>query len=325
MDVDSGNMKLILERFPEQIEAALDLGKSIKVKGSIKQVIIAGLGGSAAAAEILKVYLSREKLQITIHRDYLLPEFADEATLVFASSYSGDSEETLSCYRSAMRKGCKIIGISSGGKLQEYCKRDKVPFVLLPSGLPQRLGTGYMFFPILTILQDSGIIKDRSKDIRQMLAYLKENDFQEPAKKIVQNIGKKVPIIYSSLRFWPIAMKWKIDINENAKIAAFYNIYPEFNHNELNAYTNKTIDAHILILKDDEEIDRIDRRMRVTSGIFKKRGFTVTEVSINGNNYLTKLFSGVMLGLWVSYYLALALGIDPTPVPIIKELKDALR
>ena len=322
---DKPDMLAILDSYPMQINEALLLGKGIKFSG-IGRVLVCGMGGSAIAGDILKAYLS-DKIEVGVTKDYDIPLFVNKKTLAFIISYSGSTEETISAYEKCRKKGAKIAIISSGGELERLAGKDKTAFIKVPAGLPPRLATPCLFFPMLNILQQSGLIRGKGSEIRGVPEQLERirQDYKKDAKNIAKKLAGKIPIIYASQRYFPAAEKWKTDINENAKTHAFFNIFPEFNHNEINGYVNLNGSFHAIMLKDDNEDPMIEKRMKIVKGLIEEKGVPVIEVKIKGNSYLSGLFSAIYLGLYVSYFLALELNTNPTPVEIIEKLKKRLK
>lgn len=327
-DVDIKNMAGELVKFPGQCEEALTLGTNLRFPQNYMPTSIAvlGMGGSGVSGDFLKAYFLEKKSTIPVYviRDYTIPKYITKDTLVFAVSYSGNTEETVSAYREAGKLGGQTVVICSGGKLEPISREYGAKLIKVPSGMQPRLSTPYLFLPMLTILKNNGIISVKDSEIQALTQSLAKSQFQELAKGLADMIGKKIPIIYSSERFSVIAMKFKTDINENAKIQAFYNIYSEFNHNELTSYVNKMADYHIVIVTDDDDHPRIKKRMKITKDLFRKYGQTVTELNIKGDSFLSKLMSSAYVGLWLGYYLALEYDTDPTPVEIIEDLKKQL-
>lgn len=324
MDVDKSDMKGVLENFPQQIREALALAKGIKTDKKIDKIIITGMGGSALPGDILKAYLSDYNIPIFVNKDYFLPEFTNSKTLVFIISYSGNTEETIQSYRNALRKGAEIVVITSNGKLGKLCNKQKVNSIIVPKGVQPRLAYGYLFFSVLGVLQNSGLIDDKTKEIQKTIDTLKKPLFKERAEELAERLVDKIPIIYSSKRLDAIAYKWKINFNENTKILAFHNVFPELNHNEINGYVNVKGNFHVLLLKDEDDYQRIKKRMSVTKRLIKSKGVPVTEIALSGSCKLAKIFSAIYLGDWTSYFLALRYGTDPTPVEIVEELKKQL-
>ena len=327
-DIDTMSMSSMLDDFPKWCEEALRLAKDIEFDKEYapENIVVLGMGGSGVSGDFLKAYIDELKkaLPVYVIRNYRIPAYVTKNSLIFAVSYSGNTEETISAYREATKLKGNIIAITSGGKLLKLSKENKNHLVQIPRNIPPRLSTPYLFLPMLAVLQNLNIISKRPIESNEAIEALKKPLFSQFGKELAEKIGKNIPIVYASERFKVIAMKWKTDINENAKIPAFYNVYPEFNHNELNSYVNKVCDFHVIIIRDDEDLGRIRKRMKITKNLFKKHGHSVTEVLIRGDSFLSKLLSTTYIGLWLSYWLAIAHKTDPTPVEMIEDLKKEL-
>src|SRR3989338_2793141 len=320
MAVDKDNMLQAIRDFPKQCREALALPKGLSVPGEVKNIVIAGMGGSAIGGDLLRVYMHSSKIPIYISRDYTVPGFVDSGSLVFAVSYSGNTEETLSSYYDAYEKRAKIIGITSGGKLGDECEKT----VNIPPGLQPRAAIGYLFFPMLGILHNTGIIKVRNDDLNEMLEALKNTKkFDEEGGALSKKLRGKVPIIYASEALGPIALRWKTQINENAKLPAFWNVFSEMNHNEIAGYQGMDGKFAAVLLRDKSDRQSIKRRMDICRGIMEER-LNVEEVNVEGRSLLARMLSTVYLGDFVSYYLALWNRVDPSPVHIIENLKRKL-
>ncbi len=328
MDIDSENMISVLRSFPDMVRESVSLGDDITVpKQFVENIVVVGMGGSGYNGDLLKVYLQDIPIQIHVIKDYILPKFVNRKSLVFAVSYSGNTEETIAAYRTATRRGCKIVSLSSGGKLEELAKMNKNPHILVPKGIQPRLSTSYQFISMLNVLSMSGIISDQEKNIKKCAKDLKSSSakVEAGAKDLAAKVKGKVPIIYSSQKMFCIAEKWKTDINENAKTHAFYNIFPEFNHNEICAYEHPVGKFHVIIVSDSEDHPRIKKRIKIFKNIAGKYKTPVTEIAITGNSFLTRLLSSVWMGLFLAYYMAMEYGLDPTPVKIVEQLKKDLK
>jgi len=323
--IDKQNAYDFFKDFPKQVEKASKLGTDIKIDDKIENIIITGMGGSALPGEILKSFLYSSKIPIFVNKSYSVPEFTNMRSLVFAISCSGNTEETIQAYRTALGKGAHIVGISSDGKLERLCLKQKVNFIKIPEVLQPRFGYGYLFFPILNVLMNLKIMGDVSKDIERTIETLKKPIFEERAKDLARKLEGKIPLIYSSDRLFAVAYKWKINFNENSKVHAFCNVLPELDHNEIVGYTNIEGLYHVILIKDEDDHVKIKKRFDVTKDIIKKKGIPVTEIMLRGSYPLTKMISAIYIGDWTSYYLALKYGTDPTPVKIVEELKKKLR
>lgn len=319
--IDKENMLGVLDRFWKQCEDSLQLGLNIKIEPPVNAIVIAGMGGSALPGDILRAYLGTTML-IYSCRDYVLPEWANKNTLVFCISYSGNTEETLSTYKDARKRGCKLVCIAEGNKLIEACIRDKVSHVRVPSGIQPRDAIGYQTIPILNILMTSKILP-KNADAAGMIPILKRTD-KDKAREIARNLLNKVPIFYSSSRMAALARIWKIKINENAKCQAFYNELPEMNHNEMVGFTHLKGDYYVIMMEDEEDHERIKKRMDIAKQLLQKQGCPVLLLKITGKNRLARIFSTLLLGAYISYYLALEYKIDPSPVVMVEEFKKML-
>lgn len=325
--LDKSNLRQVILDFPKQFTKALKFSKGVKTKGKFNKVIICGMGGSALPADVVKTYLESKKisLPITICRTYNLPISTDYKSLILVSSYSGNTEETLACYNEAKTKGFKIIGLARGGKLEKLCLKDKIPFVKYPDDGPTfqpRYALGYAFTSILSILINQKLIPNVKKEIKDLALKLQPEKYEEQGKNLAKKLVGVIPIFYSSDKFGESVVRIiKIKINENSKTQAFYNVFPELNHNEMVGYSHLQGKYHVIIFKDQNDHERIQKRMKITSKILKAYGIPVTILEMQGKEILEKMFSAILLGDWISYYLALKLGQDPTPVKMVENFK----
>lgn len=321
MPIDNSNMLKVIEDFPQQCRTALELPKGMAVSGKIDKIVVAGMGGSAVGGDLLKAYMHDSKIPVFVVRDYSIPNFVDENTLFLAISYSGNTEETLSAYEEAAKKKAKIVAITSGGQLAAKAKK----VIKIPNGLQPRAALGYLFFPALGVLANSGIADAKGKEIEEMLGILsKTGDFKAVGERIAKKIHGKTPVVYSSNLFGPVAYRWKTQFNENSKSPAFHHVFAELNHNEIVGYQlmNKS-DWAAIFIRDAQDHERIKLRMDITKEIISQR-VEVEEVFTRGEGLLSRIFSGIYYGDFASYYLALANKVDPTPVNVIENLKKRL-
>lgn len=327
--IDKSNMRQVILDFPKQFGVGLEAAKKVKVSDfrfQISNLIVCGVGGSALPADILAIWLKHNKitLPLQIHRNYGLPYETSKNNLVFCISYSGNTEETLSAFKEARKKRLKILAITSGGKLAELCKKYSIPTAIIPSGLQPRVALGFQFAALMKILADSGLIKAKLEDISELESLLKPAFLENQGRKIAERLMDKIPLIYASEKLAALARIWKIKFNENSKIPAFSNYFPELNHNEHCQFERNNDRLSIIILRDKKDYPMILKRMELTAQILKERGFYVDIVDINGYNILNKIFSNILLADWASYHLALRQGIDPTPVALNDEFKKRL-
>ncbi len=326
-DIDKSDMHGSIAGLHKQVREGLRLADGIKILGDVDNIIISGMGGSALPGLVLQNVLADTKLKVHVSRDYKLPEWANNKTLVFAVSYSGNTEEAISSYQDARKKSCKVVVLASGGKLKEIAKKQKVEFIKVPhpfEGFQPRAGIGYMFFAILGVLINSHIVKGIDEDIEKTINALHSDEIDSQAQEIAEKLFEKIPIIYTSERLSSAGYKWKIAFNENSKTPAFCNVFPEMNHNEMNGYVNHQGPLFVIMISNDNDHSQVKKRMKITKELIKKQGIPVMELRMKGDSIMTKLFTAILLGDFTAYYLALKYEIDPTPVEMVEHLKKML-
>lgn len=316
-----------VERFPEHLSAAKLLGADVKASG-VDKVVVIGMGGSAIAGSLLQAYCSEKAPSLHVHvsKGYDVPAFVDGRTLVFAISYSGNTEETLSAVKSAMRKGAKIVAVTSGGKLKLQAEQLNKAIVEVPEGIQPRAALPYLFLPLLNVMHNSGLIPDPSSEVSSAINALKASvvSYRERARSLADKLIGKIPLIYASDRMAGVAYRWKTQLNENAKIHAFTHVFPELNHNELVGYTKLNANYYTIMLEDESDSRRIKERIKLTKEIIGSKGVPSTQIVIKGENLLTRILSAVHIGDLTSVYLAKLTGVDPEPVAIIEDFKKQL-
>jgi len=325
-------MRQVIIESAEQLKKGLELAENATSRGRFEKVIICGIGGSALPVNILNA-VTNVSVPILAHRDYNLPKEAGENSLIICISYSGNTEETVSALNEAVQKKLKIVGVATGGKVAEICKKNNLTFVKIPSGIQPRSATGYMFSALAKILANAGAVDDISGEIIKTSEKLEKINvkLEKRGKQLAKKLIGKIPVIYSSNKFNVLPRIWKIKFNENSKIPAFWNYFPELNHNEMVGYSGKSQNPNskfqnfiVLILRDKNDHPRILKRMALTAKLLDKSGVKTEFIEIRGSSDLFKVFSNLLLGDWVSYYLALENKIDPTPVKIVEDFKKML-
>jgi glucose/mannose-6-phosphate isomerase len=328
--------------FPSQFGDGLQRSERVQIphwdKDDISSIVVAGLGGSAIGGDLVRSYLAdRLDIPIFVCRNYTLPNFVGSSSLVFVSSYSGNTEETLSSFKDASSKGAKIICMTSNGKIGDISARQKIPCIRLPKGFQPRAALGYSFVPVLAMLERCGFVEGEEANINAARKFLVGNrdkfrveidaDKNE-AKNLAMKLHGKLPIIYAACdHFDAVSTRWKGQFCENAKMLAFNNVFPEFNHNELVGWkvlSEYRDDLMVVMLKDRDDHPRIKRRMEIVRGIIEDQQVEVIEVKSWGENLLSRMFSLIQLGDFVSFYLAVLNEEDPSPVKVIDYLKEEL-
>ncbi|MEK7482295.1 MAG: bifunctional phosphoglucose/phosphomannose isomerase [Patescibacteria group bacterium] len=330
-------MRDIILSFPQQFQKGTESAKDIKLAGDFDNIVICGVGGSALPGSLL-LALTDISVPVFIHRDYGLPQIASEKSLIICISFSGNTEETLSAYQKAIDKKYQPVAICAGGKLQKMAEQNNLPVAIVPNDcLQPRFGTGYLVSALIKILDNCGITNNLSQEVLGIAKNLKPEIFEAQGKALAEKLADKTPIVYSSNQYKSIARIWKIKFNENAKIMAFWNYFPELNHNEMAGLTEmknekikikndneKSKSFHFIILKDRQEDERIIKRMELTADLIKEAGAEVELIEMEGETKIEKIFNCLLLGDWVSYYLALAYDQDPAPVAIVEDFKNRL-
>ena len=338
--IDKSKMRELLLEFPLQCQKAVKLGEDLAIPEGFSQevtkVVVCGLGGSAIGGDILKTLLSEKlELPIWVNRSYTLPRMVDKKTLVFIVSYSGNTEETLSAYKETIKRESLAISICSGGKLRELSKKDKIPCLVVPPGMPPRTTVGYLFISMLKILERlRGIDEGDYDELFRVLSEIRDRFAPEAplsknsAKSLSQELAGKIPLIYGVEGLTDVAAhRLKTQFNENSKILAFWDVFPELNHNEIVPWEDegKTDFGQFypIFIRDKEEGKRIKKRIEITQSIMREKT-KYTEIWTEGKNPLTRVLSAIYIGDWLSFYLAILQGVDPTPVKMIDLLKKEL-
>ncbi|MFA9262274.1 MAG: bifunctional phosphoglucose/phosphomannose isomerase [Undibacterium sp.] len=335
--VDVSNLRQVILDTPEQFQEGFKLAEHIRIEGEFDTLMFSGMGGSALPADLLRTYLddiSRrfpESKPVTIlqNRSYGLPARRPGTTLHFVCSYSGNTEETLETLEALLAKGEPVIGVSSGGKLEAICQEKGIQHIRLPIPNPTfqpRMGTGYFIGAFLQACMMLGLIPDvREEVINAASRYAeKKLEIEEKGKKLAVTLAKTTPVVYSGESYKSVALVWKIKLNENAKTPAFWNVFPELNHNEMVGWTLPQGKFTALFLRDPSDHPRIVKRLAITAELLREKGIAVEVIDLEGDSVFEKMFSSVMLGDFTSYYLALEYGQDPTPVDMVEKLKHLL-
>jgi glucose/mannose-6-phosphate isomerase len=339
--VDKSDMLSLLEDLPGHISDAIKL-PVIDLDGFQPSLIaVVGMGGSAISGDIIDAWLFNSiKVPITVVRGYELPEMINETSLVFAVSFSGNTEETLSATEEALNRKARIITISKGGKLEELAKSEGIPHIQISCSdkLVPRAALGYLLIPIIMNLAKNGLIPDNEIDaelddvivtLRSLRESLKPSSSSDAnqAKQIAQKLSGQVPLIYSYHPFKCISYRWRTQLNENSKVLARSVELPEMNHNDIVGWMgDDNAGSYTIILLRDLAVEskRMEKRIELTKDLAFSKARELIEVYAAGKYTLSKMLSLMYIGDFTSVYLALIRGIDPTPVEIIDKLKELM-
>lgn len=337
---DAANMRKLLITFPDQVAEATAIGKKADLhiaEKRISNIVLTGLGGSAIGGDLLRSYLADDlKIPFVVNRHYFLPEFVDKSSLVIVSSYSGNTEETIAAHEDAIRRKAQVLCICSNGETERIARLRRQSLIKIPRGFPPRAALGYSFYPLLVALTRFKLIRSREKDIRETIALLRRkarsyamlNAKKNPALELAQRLYNKIPIVYSPAeRFDAVNLRWRGQLCENSKVLAFGHVIPEMNHNELVGWKvlkRHMADMSVVFLHDRKMHSRVAVRMNITRTIVSEFAGQVIDIESEGTSLLARMFSLIYLGDWVSFYLAILNGVDPTPVRVIDYLKGEL-
>ncbi len=308
-------MRDLILNFLDQFKKALEIevaNKSFIIKKSdFKNVIFCGMGGSSAASGIV-ADLFLKNICFYFCRDYKLPAFADENSLIMAISYSGDTSETLNCFNEALSRNLNLAVISSGGELSKLAKFKNIPYFLVPEkNIPPRMSIGYQIIGLIKILIAFGALTNESLGFFKNLK-LDAGKMEKTGKILAKKLVNKIPVIYSVFGLKSLGYLWKTNFNENSKVHAFSNVFPEINHNETEAFLSKKFKKLIFPIFLEFNFDG-QMKKPVDAGIkaIKKSKYSVELVKLIGANDAEKIIYGIILSYWISYYLALFLKVDP--------------
>jgi len=323
---DKHNYAKAITDFPKFTIAGVELAKKIEVTGDFRSGAICGMGASSMAAELISTVASGSKPILGV-RQYFLPREATKETIVIASSYSGNTEETLACYGHAREEGMTIVGASRGGELKEKCQKDGVPFVEYPEmweGFQPRWAFGLSFGALTTVLGKAKVIDDLSDKIIAAANNIDPGTFREQGKTVADQVYGMEPAIYGPQTLPYLARIWQIDINEDAKVPASWNYFPEVNHYELTGYTQETGNRIAVMLKDPEDNPRIHERMEKTAAILSDKNVKTVFVELPQGDDLTRIFGSTIIGMWAAYHLAQLHQVDPAPTEMVEKFKKML-
>jgi glucose/mannose-6-phosphate isomerase len=336
--IDKSNMLSFQIDAANHYSQALSIGEKVSWKNpKPENIIIAGMGGSAIGGEIVKDWIrNKAPTPIEVNRDYTLPNYADSRSLVVISSYSGDTEESLSAFLDAKRRGCMTCCISSGGLLLQYAEKFGVPFLNVPKGMPPRAALPYMFIPLLRWFERVGFVSGFSKELEEakgVLEKVAKNNSpgtpvkKNPAKSLAAGIFETVTVVYGFGLYRSVAQRFKQQFNENSKVPAKWEFLPELDHNEIVGWEeNGSLTKHFsaIFFRGKNETDEVRNRIEITKKLMAKAVSKQFEVWSQGKNDLAMMLSTILLGDFTSVYLAILRKVDPTPVQMITLLKKEL-
>jgi glucose/mannose-6-phosphate isomerase len=324
-------MKTLVAAFTSHIRTALDIAESSKLnvtKGKIDNVLVLGMGGSGIGGSIAAQIIAKEiNVPVISCKEYSVPAFVSENSLIIASSYSGNTEETLAALAEVSCRTKHIVCICSGGKIQSIAKENKFGCIVIPGGIPPRSAFGYSFPQLFKILNTYGLI---NWDVRQSFEGVvslidKESDsMKAAAMRIAEQIKNKLPIIYAETAYEGVCIRFRQQLNENAKKLAWHHVFPEMNHNELVGWREDASEKAVILLRNETDHARNKKRMELSKEIFKKYKPLILEINSKGRNILERSLYLVHLTDWISVYIAALNQTDPIEIEVINYFKSEL-
>ncbi|MGB1018066.1 MAG: bifunctional phosphoglucose/phosphomannose isomerase [Chitinophagales bacterium] len=324
-------MEQLIEEFTSQISEALEIGKKAsfsETNKAFKNIVICGLGGSGIGGSLVQNLLSdKVSIPIIVSKTYTVPAFVNKDSLVIISSYSGNTEETLTCLKIANQLECKVVCVTSGGAIKEIAQKDGLDLIEIPGGMPPRACLAYSSVQLFYVLNAFGIIDNTfEKELSQTISNLDNNKaaIKTEAKELAKNLIGKTPIIYSADNFEAVAIRFRQQINENSKMLAWHHALPEMNHNELVGWRIKDNNQAVVYLRNETDLARIQTRMELNKKIISEYTPNIYEIWSKGSSSLERAFYTINLSDWVSLYLSNLRGVDTTEVNVIDFLKGEL-
>ncbi len=333
---DSSNQFDVLKKTYKQIEFAwnnkVDL-TLIKKKG-IDSVVVTGMGGSAISADLFLNFFKDElNVPFIVNRSYTLPDFVNKNSLLIVSSYSGNTEETISVFKYALKTKCRIVCITTGGKIETLAKKNKIPVVKILPGFQPRYALGLSFFTLLKVLSKIKIVSVKPGLVNSIIKLYKEkaklySKEKNPALACAEEILGNIPVIYSAEGITSsVGYRLKSQFNENSKLLAFHNVLPEMNHNEIvgwESFEEKQFQAKVINIIDKEYPSRIKKRFDIVNELFTKSKAGVINLESKEKSFKIRLMDLIFLCDWITYYTAVLRGYDPSEIRNIDLLKERL-
>lgn len=321
----------LTEDFPLHLIEAINIGKEVKLSATEKtfsNVLICGMGGSGIGGSIIsQIATAQASIPFLVCKDYSIPAFVGKNTLVIASSYSGSTEETLSAVEKAMQKGAEVVCLSSGGKLVEIAKEKKISFIQIPGNMPPRAAFGYSFPQLFSILSHYNVLPSSYiSEIENAANFLLKE--KEQIKNIAENISTKLlnktPVLYADASLEGVLIRFRQQLNENAKTLAWHHTLPEMNHNELVGWKNENKNLAVLLIRNETDYARTAKRMDICKEIITQKSASFTEIWSKGNNAIERNLYLIHLLDYVSVFLAEKRNVDAEEIEVINFLKGEL-
>lgn len=312
-----------IRNFPKQFSLELSLENADRLPKK-KRFVLGGMGGSHLCASLYNTL--RPEVPLLIHKNYGLPTLPEEdrkETLFIASSFSGETEETLSFAEEVIKQGLSLAVIAERGPLLSLAKQNSIPCIDIPDlPIEPRQASPVFLLALCILLQD----KNLEEELRKTGPTIDPEILREEGKVIAEGLRGKTPLLYGSIENRALLQNWKVKLNETAKSPCFFNVFPELNHNEMEGFGGDALDKfHFILFLDEEDQSRIKKRMRIFENLFSTRGFSFSKMELSGQTRMEKILRTILLGEWVAFFLAEKNGILSHDTPLIREFKEKLR
>lgn len=338
-NIDKNDMLSFCVEAPKHCSKAIQMAKNVSIGCPAPQtIIVAGMGGSGICGDLLRDW-TRDNVNIPIEvsKGYYLPAYANKNSLVLIASYSGETEESLNTFLDAVKRKCMVFCVSSNGKLLKFAERLGFPFLRIPLGMPPRAALPFQFLPMLVILEKIGLVSNVSSEFSETIKILKKVSVENSPERMVKenfskmlalNISGTIPIVYGFGFYRAVAQRLKQQFNENSKVPSKWDVFPELNHNEVMGWEKVGRFSKVfstILIRDRNEFEEIRYRIEATKDLITSKSSKVSEVWSLGKNRLAKIWSVICVGDFISIYLSVLLGVDPTPVKTITLFKEKMR
>lgn len=324
-------MKERIENFTNQMREAIAIGEKATFsapKNEIRNVLVTGLGGSGIGGTIIAQICEKELgVPLNVSKDYSIPNYVNEHTLLIASSYSGNTEETLESLEMALKQKAKIVCVTSGGKVLDIAKQNGLDHIIIPGGMPPRSCLGYSLTQLFYVLHGMKLIGSNFKaDLLKSVELMdsERENIKRDSHTLAQKLVGKIPVIYSAANYEGVTVRLRQQIDENSKMLCWHHVFPEMNHNELVGWTEKHDDVAVIMFRNKDDYFRTQKRMDICKEIFAKYTPHIHEIWSKGDTQLQKSMYLIHYGDWISWYIAEIKNIDAVEVKVIDYLKGEL-
>lgn len=323
-------MKDLIDAFPAQLQEALNIIKSTSLKPlrtTPTQVVVSGLGGSGIGGTIVAELSAFEgSMPVHVCKEYALPSWVSANTLVIISSYSGETEETLATFHQAIEKGCMIICITSGGTVAKLAAEHHLDAILIPGGNPPRACLGFSLVQLLGIFEHYGWLNNALTSVEDAMNYMvsHKSHFLSEGEALAKSIAFSLPIIYTCSGYEGVAIRFRQQLNENAKMLCWHHVFPEMNHNELVGWADKNAKIATMYFKNEDDFYRSAKRMDIVQGILSNRAGKSLELNSVGANRLERMMYWIHLGDWISWFASVERNVDAVEINVINHLKSEM-